>query len=113
MKRTEEVAHFLAKFPNASNLEIANELQITEGYAKKIVHDLKKIGVIEVAKDGDGRTVQVFSEKLKNRRADENLTRKERIEQLLDIVFEALENESQIDNIISAGHLAVKLLDRL
>ena len=114
MKRTEEVALFLVNHPTATNLEIADELGISEGYAKKLFHDLKSTNIIEVSKTEDGkRTVSVEQEKISNKRVEKNIKRKERIEQLLDIVFEAIEHENKIENIIAGGHLIIKLIDRL
>ena len=113
MKRSEEVARYLIDNPNASNLDISEELGISIGNAKRIFSDLKKAGIIEVSQTEDGRSTSVYVEKIGNKRVEKNLTRKARIEQLIEIVFETIEIETQTENVIALGHLAVKLLDRL
>ncbi len=113
MTRVEECALFLLKEPEATNEEIAKELNISLNYAKKLVCDLKACGIANVSNSNGQRTIKVIEDKIKNKRVEENKTRKARIEQLLDVLFESIEQESQIENIVNAGNLIVKLLDRL
>ncbi|MBS4462903.1 MULTISPECIES: hypothetical protein [unclassified Facklamia] len=114
MTRFEQIAELLKEMPNATYEDMASELNITKGYAKTLISNMRKLGII-ASKTVDGiREFEVFPEKIKpHNRKTAAWTRKDLAEQLLDIVFEALEEETQMENIINAGHLIIKLMDRL
>lgn len=115
MTKYEMMVEFLLENPVATNQEIAEGLGISDGYAKQLVSTMRKMGIIEVVTAGnDERGFRVFPDKLTpSRRNKVSTKRKDIAERLLDIVFEALEEESQIENVINAGHLIVKLMDRM
>lgn len=113
MTRRDECLEQLLHDGSLSNVQLAENMGISEGYAKKLIHQLKKAEVIEI-EDVDGqRIIKVNEERVHNKRVEKNVFRKARIEQVLDIVTEAMEHETHFDNLINAGHLIVKLLDRL
>ncbi|MGY4105107.1 hypothetical protein ACWOA0_05735 [Ignavigranum ruoffiae] len=113
MTRNEECAAFLKKYPQATNEEIAKEMDTSENNAKRIVSNLKSSGAIEVNYEDGIRNVTVHENLLNNKRMVENTTRREQVERMIEIVFDSLEYETQTENIINAGYLFVKLIDRL
>lgn len=114
MTNQEILVQYLIKNPSATNGQIANDMEMSEGYVKKSISTLKKATVIEVTKVCGERYITVYPERLKTRSnhmySDD---KKLYLEQMLDIVFEALDGEKQMENIVNAGHLVIKLLDRM
>lgn len=115
MTKYEMMVEFLLENPVATNQEIAEGLDISDGYAKQLVSNMRKLGIIEVVTtEKDERGFKVYPDKLTpSKRNKVSVKRKDIAERLLDIVFEALEEENQIENVINAGHLIVKLMDRM
>lgn len=113
MRRIDEVALFLADYPLASNDDIAEQFGITNNYAKKLVFDLRKAGIAEVDSMDGMRTITIDQSKIGSAMVTKSDIKQERIERVLDIVMEALEREPNVEHIVGAGNLIVKLLDRL
>ena len=113
MTRKQEVANYLLNNQTATNQEVAETLEISESNAKRIISNLKTAGAIVVKKNNGERNIEVDMSKINSKVQSESLNRKEYVQQMIDLVFDSLENESQIENIINAGYLIVKLIDRL
>lgn len=113
MTRKEEVALYLMGNPNATNNEIAETVGISEGYAKKIVSELKRQLHFDVNENNGERTIQVIKNIIRNERTDMTLSKREKLERLLDILIEAMEHETKFENLVAGSHAILKITDRL
>lgn len=104
---------FFMENPRATNDDVANALNMTKGYAKTLLSQLKASGVLKVTEIDGERNVIVNSERIHNRRVETNLRRAEKIDMLLDMIIEGLMYETNFATKLEAGRLIVKILDRV
>lgn len=111
------VADYISEYPNATNEEIASNLDINENSVKSYISQLKTGGFIEVDASGPTRIIKTIAE-FKGRSV--NAATAEKIElkkdvytKLLDRYMNDFDLTDDIDKHLKLGNSIMRILDNL
>lgn len=115
--RKKRVFDYISEYPNATNDEIAQGLELNENSVKSYISQLKRDGFIQVTKNKNGRTIKTVneftSENISAATAEKIELKKEAYMKLLDRYMNDFDLTDDIDTHLKLGNSILRILDNL